>query len=354
MADITPKYIEPNFLPANVSLKKEKFGFGIGDEPMSNFQETKDEQNPTKNWSDILNDDGRKPDFKTENKRLISEEIILTYEYVAGEDLTKGDVVSRVKVDQSQITTNEGKSFGQIDALNDFIGQSFKTGLTDAKIFGALMLTYKAGGTVTDNIFVTLEADNGGEPSGTPLATSQDVDGESLGGNTVYNEFRFATPVTLTAATTYWLVVQRDGALDDVNYYGIKTWEDDSTNPYTDGVALQHNTTDGWRNDSGNTHFDVCFKTLMTIDKYIYKSTAEYEIILDQTVGFAQETQTKGNAVKIQLSGTFEKADWALTELTEYYVSDTAGIIATTAGTFSRRVGKSITDGKLLIERATD
>jgi len=87
------------------------------------------------------------------------------------------------------------------------------------------------GGTPTDNLIFSIYTDNAGEPSATLLGS------ESLASASwVQNDFNtitFSPAISLTAATTYWVVVERDGGTDAVNYIRISY---DTTEPYADGV----------------------------------------------------------------------------------------------------------------------
>lgn len=69
----------------------------------------------------------------------------------------------------------------------------------------------------TDNVVVEIQTDSGGAPSGTVVGTSvsQPASYVDVSGN-----FKlFETNASLSASTTYWIVVRRDGARDTTNYY---------------------------------------------------------------------------------------------------------------------------------------
>jgi len=58
---ITPKNIEPNFVPIGMELPKEQKGFEIDDTPAPN-EKPLEEPDEGENWSDIVDDDGNIPD----------------------------------------------------------------------------------------------------------------------------------------------------------------------------------------------------------------------------------------------------------------------------------------------------
>ena len=68
-------------------------------------------------------------------------------------------------------------------------------------------LLLKQVGSVSGNVFITLEADSSGDPSGTALHTSANVDASTISTSFEHVEFTFAVEPVLTAAT-YWIVLQ--------------------------------------------------------------------------------------------------------------------------------------------------
>ena len=70
-------------------------------------------------------------------------------------------------------------------------------------------------GTPVDDLEVALQADSSGAPSGSDLAVSGAVNVTT----SQWYTFTFSSPPTLTAGTTYWIVVRRTGSLSDANYY---------------------------------------------------------------------------------------------------------------------------------------
>lgn len=87
-----------------------------------------------------------------------------------------------------------------------------------------IRLRVKREGTPADNLVVSLCADNAGVP-GTVLASCTTL-GTEIDENLKWHTFQLNTRVDLIAATTYWIVIERSGALDPDNYYKIDTNED--------------------------------------------------------------------------------------------------------------------------------
>jgi len=111
--------------------------------------------------------------------------------------------------------------WGKVAPDDVFAAQEFVV-LTVAKD-----LTLETGitkfGAPTDDIFVEIQADVAGEPSGISLLISTNVDGSTLGTacnpvNPFFTTFDFPSGNQLDPGT-YWMVYKRAGALSNVNYY---------------------------------------------------------------------------------------------------------------------------------------
>ena len=72
----------------------------------------------------------------------------------------------------------------------------------------------------TDNLIIAIQADSSGSPSGTDLITLT-IAGTDLTTSYVDDIRPFSSSTTLTAGNTYWLVFDRDGAIDAAHYYQI-------------------------------------------------------------------------------------------------------------------------------------
>jgi len=272
----------------------------------------------------------------------IATNLAQSFAFTAGEALTANDALSIINVDQEFLSSDGTEDLGT--GASEKLAQSFQTALTGAKIWGCMFAISKNGSPV-DNVYVTLEADSKGSPSGTPLATSQSVNGANLATGAANIEFIFATPYALTASTDYWLVLQRDDALSGSNYYKVR---DNAAGGYTSGAAKYFDSP----NWGALTNFK--FATFIIKAGNVYKSKADYEALVDGFVGFARAAADAAATVEAQLTGIVYKASWGLTEGKQYFLTDTAGAIGTTAGTYSKKVGKAITTEKLLIDKVVD
>jgi hypothetical protein len=75
----------------------------------------------------------------------------------------------------------------------------------------------------TDNVSLTIQSDSSNKPSGSVLGTATNVyNGANLSTTASWVSFQFATPVSLSASTKYWIVMQRSGAVDASNNYSMR------------------------------------------------------------------------------------------------------------------------------------
>jgi len=112
-------------------------------------------------------------------------------------------------------TPTDNNGWGRNAPAYELSAQSFTTsGAGDiGTITGAQLIKT---GTPTDDVTASIQADSGGNPSGTPLGTSGAVDVQATTCGTEYT-FTFSTPVAVSASTLYWVVFQRTGSTDSSN-----------------------------------------------------------------------------------------------------------------------------------------
>lgn len=138
-------------------------------------------------------------------------------------------------------------TFGNVSATQDF-AQSFKTSTTTTVTEASFYI--KKNGTPA-NATVKVMTDNAGKPSTTALASA------TLNASTVttlygWNTVAFSTNPTLTASTTYWLVV--DASNGNTNTYTIGA----TNNTYANGlVKLGSGST--WNNLAPTSTLDSYF-----------------------------------------------------------------------------------------------
>ena len=115
-------------------------------------------------------------------------------------------------------------------AATDKLAQSF-TSLTGA--LAAFRLRFKKTGSPVDNLVFSLQADNSGEPDGT-IIESRSIAGGDITTGFVDYYFSLKQPLTVASGDVYWIVMDRSGSVDAVNYYRT---EYAATNPYSNGTG---------------------------------------------------------------------------------------------------------------------
>ena len=93
------------------------------------------------------------------------------------------------------------------------IAQSFKIADATRKVSRAYV---KAKYTVDGAWTITLQTDNAGAPSGTLVGAGATISGTPFSGAAEWDEWVFATPQSLLADTTYWLVITRNTGTQQV------------------------------------------------------------------------------------------------------------------------------------------
>jgi hypothetical protein len=107
-----------------------------------------------------------------------------------------------------------------------------------------------------DNLVVSIRADNAGNPGA--VLESGSIAASELSDRSDWVEIPLNNPLTLNPATTYWIHVERSGAIDDDAYCVVAS---NNQNAYPRG--LMYFWFDGlgiWRLSTGNTPHDLLFK----------------------------------------------------------------------------------------------
>jgi hypothetical protein len=104
---------------------------------------------------------------------------------------------------------------------------------------------FKAGAP-TGRIWITIEADASGSPSGTPLVTSDKIDVSGVTVSNAWIRFPFRTPVTLTGSTVYHVVLQGDYTLSGTN---LVNWRGVLAGGYAGGAFKKFDGASTWSAD---------------------------------------------------------------------------------------------------------
>lgn len=122
-----------------------------------------------------------------------------------------GDVGSIVNFEEDD---TDGIQYIGATSSNQKIAQSFSfsrdTDLT------SIVLTLQRTGTPTDNVVIEIQSDSAGSPSGSVIASIGTLAASSI--SLLGATYPVSCNVSLSANTTYWLVLSRSGAVNGSNY----------------------------------------------------------------------------------------------------------------------------------------
>lgn len=202
-------------------------------------------------------------------------------------------------------------------------------------------------GSPTGNLTIEVQTNSAGSPSGTPITNGTSNTVAMSGLTTSYAEttFTFASAFSLSAGTTYWVVLKRSDAVNSSNYVKVLS----ITNDYASFVGKKY---DGSSWTAGDLmYFDM---TPASGSSYTaWRSDADL-VGLHWFDGFAiSDAASAGNNVSVQTSGLVTGFT-GLSPTKKYFVSDTVGTISETVGTYETGVGRSISETSILIERYSD
>lgn len=287
--------------------------------------------------------------------------LLLRFSMLAGETLAVQDVVRLGNVNQ----TNDLRAVSQSSSntTTTLISDDTKPSHTSAirlaqKLsFGSnserlkeIDLTINALANSNGNTWtahVKIHTDSSDSP-GSVVGTSDSV--EIHGGGT--KTFTFSTPVTLSADTTYWATIGWDGA--DADNWGDQAGDSATLNTWgsTTGIftGMETSTDNGstWRSVTGNS-FTITLRYVDTVNR-LYKTKATNAELVDGLVGIIVTAAAQGSNAGIVLFGNCGAVFSGLTAGQIYYVSDTRGVLGTSAGTVKRILGIATVTNNLFIQ----
>jgi len=156
-----------------------------------------------------------------------------------------------------EVVGQGGREIGEDN--RPYLAQSFQISSAAAWSASSVWLRPWKEGAPSDNLVVSLHADNSGEPDSTALASCT-VAGADIDEYADWMEFALSASVTLQPSTTYWIKVVRSGAVDTANFYMMDTNTDAG---YTSGILRLWNTDiDAWVTEPENWQGDLLFKVV--------------------------------------------------------------------------------------------
>jgi len=261
-----------------------------------------------------------------------------SYSFLAGAAITAGQPVymrttaGSTTNTQQQQTDVSGASLDPQTAT----AQSIKAPNRISALKGVKIWCSKTYPTTGGNIKVAIQADSAGSPSGSDLV-SKTLSNDTLSQTPGFVEFDFASPYALTPNTTYWIVVSDDSGPGYVYIYGS------TTSVYADGTMKRNSS--GWVDQNR----DMAFQLIeVPPPGSIEPTSASASGTCATFVGFAKGAASAFQSVAVQVGGIIASLS-GLSPGNIYYAANTAGAIATSAGTTTKKVGLALSATEMLI-----
>ncbi len=271
-----------------------------------------------------------------------------TFTGVAAETINSGNAVavsdgsvSASFAFKSQSGTDDGSVYPIKGSYSDAVqigalGESFS--YTSSGTITQITVTLKVTGAPVDSIEVGIMSDSAGSPNNTYISSATLL-GSSI--TTSYATYNFTVSAAFLANTTYYIIARRTGVTDTTNYYQL------SFTNVSSNVNRRVNSI--WDTFVGGT---LIYVLTGNISGSIVQAKADVAGRYQAFAGFANAGYTAGQTATVTSSGTFTGLS-GLTSGSQYYLTNTAGIISTTAGTNIVRAGVAKSTTSLLIDTTT-
>lgn len=249
---------------------------------------------------------------------------------VAREALSEGDAVklSRPNLLDYSSRTGEPQEVG----YSGIEKQAQKISFGSATKVASLTVRIVKQGSPSDSIKIGIQADSSGSPSGTFLASFTKA-ASAFTSNVAFRA-DLDSVVTLSASTTYWVVMERTGSISGTDYYQTQ-----AVGGFPSGQESKYHNGTSWTNSTMGLYVIVWDQIGVRKAKATTTTEANaYVGIMDEAVADGTNLP-KGSLV---VAGWKKKTSWGLTEMSVYYLSDTAGTLSTSSGTVSKKIGLSL------------
>lgn len=225
---------------------------------------------------------------------------------------------------------------------SQWAGQVFVTS-NGAKYIKSVTLKVQTGNSDPTTYAVSIRAVSGGVPTGA------DINGEVKTASTASSAetnlvFTFDNPIPVLPNTEYAVCARHSSGGSSPRLTG------DTTSPgYVNGTAVTSaNSGSTWSSIAADCSFTIT-EAKTEIGK-VYKANASVnDEFANNFIGFMGESGVIGESKYVILSGLIGALS-GLTAGYTYYLSNTSGAIATSAGSQSRKIGLAISATQLLIK----
>lgn len=274
-----------------------------------------------------------------------SSSILSISNLVAGENLASGDAVAIGSgvgyLLDSHTVNNTSNNMTGTNPNAVWYAQLFTTSPDAISIDRIDVLVESTSGTISNYLStVSIRANNTGQPTGGDLGvTTNTVVLPSA--TPVLIPHYFSSPVTISPSTIYHLVIRNVGNVSNIVVLYDNTGAINNINRST-------NSGSSWSLNAGNLYSSIY--EINALSGLLYKTNAS--VMSDKVnnfIGFAQSSILSSITGAVTIDGIATVPSIISTGVT-YYVSNTNGVIASVAGTISKKVGLSVTGSSLLIK----
>lgn len=268
--------------------------------------------------------------------------------FTAGEDITSGDALIISNLERTTVllsqTTDTNEISDQEPLPNGGVAQTFTTGADDQQTLINVIINVKRIGNPGD-LTVGIYATSAGLPTGSVLYST--TISEASISTSSFADYTATFNQILSSSTLYAVVFSASGsdAFNSYRYIG------NSAGGYSGGAAYVRSGGVWGTTTITDFHFQINLAQFSTAaGPRVLKTQANssYSYRYNNFIGFAMESASNGNSCRVYLSGLANSLS-SLSIGSIYYLSNTPGLIGTSPGANSVKVGRGITTTALLI-----
>jgi len=211
-------------------------------------------------WTNLIADKTQSGAGGVDTGSIVASSWNGVYAIRKSSDGTRGLMLHRTpyySFDATQLTVDSTVALRDASSRTK-VAQGVK--FTVSQPVNVILLNLSKTGTPTGNMWLTLESDSAGSPSGVVLATSHVIDVSKLPtfAAVVGTHFIFTTPYTATATTQYHIVAQGDFTVSGANYVRIAIKNSDV---YAGGQIKTFDGASTWTGATSDAYFGALVST---------------------------------------------------------------------------------------------
>jgi len=175
-------------------------------------------------------------------------------------------------------------------------------------------------GTPSDNLYIEIQTDSAGSPSGTVVTngTSNNLAVSAIGLDRVTRQISWPTPPTLVSGATYWAVIRRSGANDASNY--VRTYRLTGTGDIPGYVTKTYTASTTTWSAALATELNISFTFSLDYDGKIVKAS-NTDLKRANVVGVTKDNVAGGANISYFGQGATISGFTGLSENSDYYAS---------------------------------